>query len=153
LLRANRGGWTASTATIARRTTSPERAVDAALARGLIATSLPFARREAVAALTATYPDQASADEQIAKRLAAFYAAADPPSTPVPKADLDQLVKTVQFLYARNVFPAMKVSWGTHLSNVGHTDAPGCFRCHDDQHKSADGRVIRQDCELCHEIQ
>jgi hypothetical protein len=29
-------------------------------------------------------------------------------------------------------------------------DSPGCFRCHDDEHKSADGGVISQSCELCH---
>ena len=39
----------------------------------------------------------------------------------------------------------MNVSFGTHPNNLGHTDAPGCFRCHDDQHKSPEGRVIRQD--------
>jgi hypothetical protein len=132
---------------------APERAVDAALARNLIATTLPFARREAVGALAATYPDSASADQQIAQRLTSFYATSDQPSQPIAKSDVDQLVKTVQFLYARNVFPAMKVSWGTHPSNLGHTDSAGCFRCHDDQHKSADGRVIRQDCDLCHEMQ
>jgi hypothetical protein len=68
-------------------------------------------------------------------------------------ADLDRLVTTAQFLYARHAFPAMNVSFGTHPNNLGHTDAPGCFRCHDDQHKSPEGRVIRQDCDLCHEIQ
>jgi len=51
------------------------------------------------------------------------------------------------------VFPAMNVSWGAHENNLGHMDFPGCFRCHDDQHKTADGRVIRQDCDLCHDIQ
>jgi hypothetical protein len=59
----------------------------------------------------------------------------------------------VQQLYATNVFPAMNVTWGTHANNLGHTDSPGCFRCHDDQHKTSDGRVIRQDCDLCHDIQ
>ena len=129
---------------------TPERAVDAALARGAIPAALPFARRQAVAALKADYTDRATADREIAQRLRSFYAANDPPGQ---DAEVDRLVKTAQFLYARNVFPAMKVTFGTHLTNVGHTDAPGCFRCHDDQHKSADGRVIRQDCDLCHDIQ
>jgi hypothetical protein len=47
----------------------------------------------------------------------------------------------------------MKVTWGTHENNLGHMDSPGCFRCHDDQHKTLDGRVIKQDCDLCHDIQ
>jgi hypothetical protein len=45
----------------------------------------------------------------------------------------------------------MKVSWGTYPNNLGHTDYPGCFRCHDGSHNSADGKTISQDCNLCHE--
>jgi hypothetical protein len=130
---------------------SPERAVDAAIARGAIPTALPFARRQAVEALSATYADRSTAEREIADRLRVFYATNR--STDGQSADVDQLVRTAQFLYARNVFPAMKVSWGAHADNLGHAGAPGCFRCHDDQHKAADGRVIRQDCSLCHEIQ
>jgi hypothetical protein len=47
----------------------------------------------------------------------------------------------------------MKVTWGTYPDHLGHVDSPGCFRCHDDQHKSRDGKVITQDCEVCHAIQ
>jgi hypothetical protein len=47
----------------------------------------------------------------------------------------------------------MKVAWGTYRNYLGHVDAPGCFRCHDDEHKAADGSVIRQDCELCHTLE
>ena len=43
---------------------SPERAVDAALARGEIPAALPFVRRETVAALKETYPDRETADQQ-----------------------------------------------------------------------------------------
>jgi hypothetical protein len=47
----------------------------------------------------------------------------------------------------------MNVTWGTYPNQLGHVDAPGCFRCHDDEHKAADGSVIRQDCELCHSFE
>jgi hypothetical protein len=46
----------------------------------------------------------------------------------------------------------MKVGFGTYSNNLGHMDFPGCFRCHDDNHKTADGRVISQSCDLCHTI-
>jgi hypothetical protein len=59
-------------------------------------------------------------------------------------------VTVAQDVWSRNVFPAMNVTWGTYVNQLGHVDGPGCFRCHDDNHKAADGRVIRQDCELCH---
>lgn len=56
-------------------------------------------------------------------------------------------------LHREHVFPAMRVTWGTYASQLGHTDAPGCFRCHDDGHKATDGSMIRQDCTLCHAIE
>jgi NapC/NirT cytochrome c family, N-terminal region len=130
---------------------SPERAVDEALARGAIPATLPFVRRETVAALKETYPDRTTAERAIAERLRAFYRKSEGSSA--RDADVDRLIRAAQFLHARNVFPAMNVTWGTHPSHLGHTDAPGCFRCHDDQHKTPEGRVIRQDCDLCHEIQ
>ncbi len=58
----------------------------------------------------------------------------------------------VNAIYQRNVFPNMKVGWGTYPNNIGHDDFLGCFRCHDDNHKSADGRTIAQDCSACHTI-
>jgi hypothetical protein len=131
---------------------SPERAVDEAIATGAIPTTIPFARREAVAALKETYPDRAAADNGIAERVRAFYRTSEGGASVQP-ADVDRLVRAAQFLHARNVFPAMNVTWGTHPNHLGHTDAPGCFRCHDDLHKTAEGRVIRQDCDLCHELQ
>jgi hypothetical protein len=56
------------------------------------------------------------------------------------------------------VFPTMNVSWGSYPNNVGHSDPgpspfPGCFRCHDDSHKSRAGKAISQDCGLCHTIE
>jgi hypothetical protein len=45
------------------------------------------------------------------------------------------------------------VTWGTYTNNLGHVDFPGCFRCHDDSHATADGqRTISQDCSACHEL-
>jgi hypothetical protein len=132
---------------------SPERAVDGAMARGEISRVLPFARRQAVETLKVVYSDRLAAEEQIARRLRAFYGQSYPGLVASHGSEIDQLVGAAQRLYARNVFPAMKVGWGTHENNLGHVDTPGCFRCHDDQHKTPDGRVIRQDCDLCHDIQ
>jgi nitrate/TMAO reductase-like tetraheme cytochrome c subunit len=131
---------------------SPERAVDAAIARGEIPRTLPFARREAVEALKVKYPDRATAEEQVAKRLRTFYGQNYPGLVTTHGSEIDQVVGATQRVYGRNVFPAMNVTWGTHENNLGHTDSPGCFRCHDDQHKTLDGRVIRQDCDLCHDM-
>ena len=127
---------------------TPQRAVDGALANGRLPRALPFARREAVAAVTADYASQDAARTEIARRLRAFYAGAEGGG---PDAKLvDQAVTATQDVYLRNVFPSMNVTWGTYPNHLGHVDSPGCFRCHDDNHTSRDGRVIRQDCELCH---
>ena len=134
---------------------SAERAVDEALAGGGFDSSLPFIRREAVKALTATYADKAAALEGIRSGLTAFYGQGHPQ---VSREAVTRAVGTAQHLFARNVFPAMRVGWGTYANNVGHNDPapspfPGCFRCHDDSHRSRDGKVISQDCGLCHTVE
>jgi NapC/NirT cytochrome c family, N-terminal region len=128
---------------------SPERAVDAAIAVGELP-RLPFIRREAVAALKVSHPDQPAAQQDIASRLTGFYRS---PGRSVAQPDLERAINVTQRLYLRNVFPKMNVTWGTYPNNIGHMDAPGCFRCHDDTHKTKDGRTISQDCTLCHDIQ
>ena len=132
---------------------TPEHAVDNALATGFISQTLPFVRREAVAALKASYPTREAAAAGIEKRLSAFFAQQLGAQAGSRKADVARAIATTQALYERNVFPAMKVAWGTYSSNIGHTDSPGCFRCHDDAKKTSDGRVIKQDCDLCHKIE
>lgn len=123
---------------------SAERAVDAAIAAGELPRTLPFARREAVAALKDEYASGDEARRGIDARLRkAFASHADDPA-------LASTVSAVQDIYGRNVFPAMKVKWGTYPNNIGHTFFNGCFRCHDDNHKATGGRVIKQDCETCH---
>ena len=46
----------------------------------------------------------------------------------------------------------MNVSWGTYPNHNGHESSPGCFRCHNDEHATADGEVISQDCFTCHAL-
>jgi NapC/NirT cytochrome c family, N-terminal region len=56
--------------------------------------------------------------------------------------------------YLNNVWPKMKVTWGTYRQHLGHQNAEvgyGCFRCHDDDHETKFGKVIKQDCDMCHD--
>src|SRR6478735_1447560 len=123
---------------------SAERAIDTAIANGHLPKTLPFARREAVAALKDEYASGEEAQRGIDARLRkAFAAKSGDPA-------LVQTIAAVQDIYGSNVFPAMKVKWGTYPNNIGHTFFNGCFRCHDDNHKAKDGSVIKQDCETCH---
>ncbi|MGA8222396.1 MAG: NapC/NirT family cytochrome c [Candidatus Acidiferrales bacterium] len=128
----------------------PDRAVDQAMAQGRISPELPLIKKKAVEVLKVEYPDRDTASRQIAATLDSFYRT----SYPDVYRDKQPLVQTaisqVQAVYLRNVFPAMKVTWGTYPNNIGHTDFPGCFRCHDGSHTSADGKTIPNDCDTCH---
>jgi hypothetical protein len=129
---------------------SAERAVDDAMAMGEISKALPFIKREAVAALKEAYTDQQAAAEAIATRLREFYRKNYLAVYNGERQAVERAVNATQNLYRRNVFPSMRVTWGTYPNNIGHVAFPGCFRCHDEEHKASDGSVIRQDCELCH---
>lgn len=129
---------------------SAERAVDELLASGAVSRDLPYIRREALAAVTAEYASQAQALDAIAARLRAFYEREYPGVWAAERAAIEQAAAGLSELYRRNVFPAMRVRWGTYPNHRGHTEFPGCFRCHNDEHAAPDGRVIRQDCDLCH---
>lgn len=130
----------------------PDRALDDALVAGHLSASLPFVKRQALALLKADYPDLAHADSAIASGLTGFYRANYAALAGTRAAEIAAAAATVQAIYAHNVFPAMKVTWGTYPDNLGHQDFPGCFRCHDGNHTSADGRAISQDCDSCHTV-
>jgi hypothetical protein len=46
----------------------------------------------------------------------------------------------------------MKVRWNTYPDHIGHQNSPGCFRCHDNKHKTATGEKIGKKCSTCHTI-
>lgn len=133
---------------------SAERAVNTALAHGDIPKTLPFIRREAVKALKVEYPSHEAAAEGIGRSLRDFYRGVAAQRTDrAPVADVDRAIAATTALYQTNVFPQMRVTFGTYPSHLGHVDSPGCFRCHDDNHKTRDGKTISQDCETCHRIE
>lgn len=130
-----------------------ERAVNEAMARGEIPLTLPFVRRETVKALKVAYPSQDAAGQGISRTLRDYYRAEYQPIYNTRRQDVEKAVVAAESIYRRNVFPEMNVQFGTYPNNIGHIDFPGCFRCHDDNHKSQDGKTIGQNCETCHSIQ
>lgn len=124
-------------------TLTAAQAVDQAIANGEISRGLKFAKREVTAAVSAAYDSTDAALVEIARRLSASLGTG---------ADALRAVDAAQRLYRQNVFPRMNVTWGTYKSQLSHAVDPGCFRCHDDGKKASDGRVIRQDCEICHRV-
>jgi len=130
----------------------PERAVDDAFYAGDLSANLPFAHKQAVQILKAGYPTREAAAARIPAAFEAFYRATYPAIYKDRQAEVQRSARNLLAIYNRNVFPEMKVTWGTYPNNIGHTDFPGCFRCHDDSHASADGRKVTQDCGACHSL-
>ena len=130
----------------------PERAVDEALAAGSISPVLPFAKKESVAILRSGYASTEEAAARIPRSFFAFYQQAYPSVYQQHTAEIENSARSLLAIYRRNVFPSMNVTWGTYPNNIGHTDFPGCFRCHDGNHTSASGSSITQDCSACHNM-
>jgi len=130
----------------------PDRAVDDALTAGAISRALPFVRKKSVELLKTEYPDRDTAQRELGERLAEYYRKEYPKIYESRRSEIDAAGAQIQAIYERNVFPNMKVTWGTYPNHLGHEAFPGCFRCHDDKHKAADGRVIKQDCDACHTV-
>jgi len=130
----------------------PEQAVDVAIARNQIDPSLPFARKKGVELLKGHYGNALEAREKIGTGLRDFYQREYPELSRTASGKIDSAVNALQQAYSRNVYPEMNITWGTYPDNIGHENFPGCFRCHDDNHKSQAGKTITQDCSTCHEL-
>ncbi len=127
-------------------------AVDRAMSERHIDPSLPFIKKKAVEVLQAPYPDRETAQRQIGATLDEYYRTQYPDVYQKQKREVETSIEEVKAIYLRNIFPEMKVTWGSYVNNIGHTTSPGCFRCHDGNHVAADGREITQDCAACHSL-
>ncbi len=130
----------------------PDRAVDDSLLAGRLDASLPFIKQQAVTVLTNPYATTEAAMEGIATDLHKFYTTKYPDVDKNRQNDIRSAITEVQRIYRSTTFPEMKLDWKTHPNNIGHFYFVGCFRCHDGQHVSSDGRSIRKDCDICHSI-
>jgi hypothetical protein len=130
----------------------PDRAVDQAMTRGEIQAGLPFIKKTGVELLKATYASEEDAAQKIPAGLNSFYQQKYSDIWVKRSNDVHLAGQSLVAIYRNNVFPDLKVTWGTYDNNLGHTDSPGCFRCHDDAHVTADKKTITQDCSTCHQM-
>lgn len=129
----------------AHRFRSPNEAVNLALELDRIDPALPYIKTNAVYVLVQEYADEAEARRAIEAFLRSKY-----PNEPRVWAAIQE----VQRIYSDNFFPHMQANWRAYPDNVGHKDWPGCVRCHDDNHFTADGKstIVFNDCNTCHVI-
>jgi NapC/NirT cytochrome c family, N-terminal region len=130
----------------------PERAVDEAMFAGDLPADLPFLRKKSVEILRRPYASSAEAAARIPAAFQSYYRESYAEIYTSRQAEIARAAAHLLAIYNRNVFPEMKITWGTYPNNIGHTDFPGCFRCHDDSHTSQDGRKVTQDCGACHTL-
>lgn len=130
----------------------PEQAVDERIAAGEIDRSLPYIKREALAALTADYRDEDAAMAGIRNRLTGFYRRDYRERFGRYAEGIDAAVVSLQAAYRRNVHHGMNVRWGAYPSHLGHEQGGGCFRCHNLDMVDEQGAAISYDCTLCHSI-
>jgi nitrate/TMAO reductase-like tetraheme cytochrome c subunit len=130
----------------------PDLAVDQSLLAHRIDASLPFIKQQAVTVLTASYATTDEAKRGIASGLQDFYESKYPDVAKTKQMEIRNAVTEVQQIFQRTTFPEMKLNWQTHPNNLGHFYFAGCFRCHDGQHVSSDGRVVSRECNQCHTL-
>ena len=119
--------------------------VEKSLAAGTLSVKLPNIKREAVKAMMQEGITTAEdAPKKISDYLSAKYANAP---------ELPAVIAEVQHIYATTIFPERKADWRVYPSNIGHKNWPGCFRCHDDKHKTPAGESVKSsDCNSCHTV-
>eukprot|EP01012_Entosiphon_sulcatum_P025711 TRINITY_DN31071_c0_g1_i1.p2 TRINITY_DN31071_c0_g1~~TRINITY_DN31071_c0_g1_i1.p2 ORF type:complete len:502 (-),score=62.39 TRINITY_DN31071_c0_g1_i1:165-1670(-) len=123
-------------------------AVEKSIASGALSTKLPSIKRVAVQAmLQKEITSDAVAPQRIADFIKAKY------TDPALATEVSGAVAQVQQIFSKSVFPERKADWRVYPNNIGHKDWPGCFRCHDDKHKTSSGQKVRSsDCNSCHVI-
>ncbi len=130
---------------------SPEFELDLAMEEGRIDKTLPYIKREGVRILTAkTYESHDEARADIASELKAFYTGNYPDLATSPA--VEQAAQALGDAYCWNNFPKMDVKWNTYPNHIGHQNSPGCFRCHDNKHKTETGAKVGKRCNTCHNI-
>lgn len=129
---------------------SPNNAVDQSMEIGKLDASIPFIKAKAVELLAKPYASEEEAVSAIENGLTEYYRTSYADIYSSRRQQIDIAIAEVQRIYKNNFFPEMKTNWSTHVNNIGHLNFQGCFRCHDGQHVSPEGRVIRNDCNICH---
>lgn len=130
----------------------PENAVNREMAAGRISPSLPFVHKVAIEVLKRNYRSRLEAQTLLPQAVREYYRTNYFAIYNSQRAQVEAAAKGILYIYQGNVFPEMNITWGTYPNNLGHNDFPGCFRCHDGNHKSKSGEVITQDCNSCHAL-
>lgn len=133
---------------------NPRVGLDYELSTGGIDATLPYIKREGMRVLWSGFPDQETADAE-AEKLRGFYETNYPEIAATKGAQINAAIDQIKVLYRLTATPEMKVTAQTYPDHLGHTDFPGCFRCHDGGHFKVENGVAMKEaipstCDTCH---
>jgi nitrate/TMAO reductase-like tetraheme cytochrome c subunit len=131
---------------------SPPVYFDKAMISGAISKNIPFFKKVAMGILKDTYSSKDTALLTLRDSISSFYKTDYADFYSRNKNMIDSSVMAVEKQFSQNTFPKMKVTYDHYPDHIGHLESDGCFRCHNDKFKAADGTTISRDCNLCHSI-
>ena len=133
----------------------PDEVVDFGLLSKQINPQIKGIREDSLIALQREYPSRDEAKARMPEHLLALQKLRGEEQAEENIESLRQAGAYLVQSYLNNVWPNMKVTWGTYPSHLGHRHFDdtgfGCWRCHDDEHISTAGNTIKMDCDLCHD--
>jgi nitrate/TMAO reductase-like tetraheme cytochrome c subunit len=129
-----------------------DKSVNLSLSLERIDETLPYIKSVAVEVLEKNYSIKQIGLDSIGIAINEFYKSNYPEIYAKKKKVIEDSIEEVKKIYNRNYFPSMGVSWRGFPNHISHLYDEGCFRCHDGNHFTDDGEMIRRDCDLCHTI-
>lgn len=130
----------------------PDESVNLWLSLGRIDAKLPYIKSTIVEALGQPYSSRQAALDSIEIFTREFYETEYAELYELKSDAIEEAIEEAKKIYSRNFFPSMNVSWREYPNDVGHLYDPGCYRCHDGNHESPDGKVLSRDCNTCHTV-
>ena len=131
---------------------SPSKYVNELFASRKDLAAIPWLKGAAMDALKLAYSTTDSANSEIKNKIITFYKEKYPERYKSYSKKISLAIEAIKGAFALNAFPEMKVNYKVYPLHIGHLETNGCFRCHNNNFKSATGKVISRDCNLCHTI-
>ncbi len=133
----------------------PEERVDFGLLIKRINPAIPGIREDSLIAVNKPYSSREEAKQEMINHLFTLQTLRGEEQVKKYEEDIRKAGQYLLESYLANVWPDMKIEWGTYMSHLGHQNTDegyGCFRCHDEEHVTASNATISQDCNLCHDV-
>jgi thiosulfate reductase cytochrome b subunit/nitrate/TMAO reductase-like tetraheme cytochrome c subunit len=131
---------------------NPSSVFNSLMAVGRIDTTLPNIKSIVNNAVEIVATSRATAESDIRKYVTNYYQTVYPSIAKSKADEIEQAVRQAGRVFMSNYFPEMKTNWRQFPNNIGHLYSSGCYRCHDGEHVTNDGKTLTMNCDKCHSI-